>query len=84
MRLTNNIGLQETLLGSTRLCWVQLKNIVKLLLCKFDLCLYGESDQRGTTKKNNYFGGLGGQAGLGGLVGQSGQDGGGGHDGWGG
>ena len=52
--------------GSTK------KNKVKLLLCKFDrggLC--GKGDQN---KKNNCFGGLGGQDGLGGLVGRGGRD----------
>ena len=34
-------------------------------------------------KKNNSFGGLGGQDGLGGLVGQDGRGGGGGQNGWG-
>ena len=47
--LTTGLQADKTLLGSTRLCRVQLK--VKLLLCKFDrgdnggLC--GKGDQRG-------------------------------------
>ena len=57
MRFTNNrlTGLRtdKTLLGSTGLCRVQLKNIAKLLFCKFDLgdCggLCGKGDQSGST-----------------------------------
>ena len=59
MRFTNNrltsIQADKTLLGSIRLCRAQLKNIVKLLLCKIDqgVCggLCGKGYQRGTTKK---------------------------------
>ena len=54
MCFTNNrlTGLRaaKTLLGSTRLSRVQLKNKLKLLLCKFDRgdygCLCGKGDQR--------------------------------------
>ena len=59
MCFTNNrlTGLRadKKLLGSTRLCRVQLKNKVKLLLCKFDRGDYGglcgKGDQSCTTKK---------------------------------
>ena len=74
MRFTNIrlTGLQadKTLSGSTRLCRDQLKNIVKLLLYKFDLgdCggLCSKGNQRGTSKKEKLFGGLGGLVGQGG------------------
>ena len=59
MRFTNNrltdLQADNTLLGSTRLCRVHLKNIVKLLVCKFDwgdcggLC--GMHDQMDTNKR---------------------------------
>ena len=71
MRFTNNrltrLQADKTLLCSIRLCRAQLKNIVKLLLCKFDqgVCggLCGKGDQ--------------------GLTGQDGRGGGGGQNGWG-
>ena len=60
------------------------KNKVKLLFCKFDRGHYGgfcgKGDQRVPPKKNNYFGGLGGQVCLVGLVGWGGW---GGQGGWG-
>ena len=70
MRFTNNrltrLQADKTLLCSIRLCQAQLKNIVKLLLCKFDqgVCggLCGKGDQ-----------GLVGRDGRGGGVGQNGQ-----------
>ena len=82
MCFTNNrLTADKTWLGSTRLCRVQLKNKVKLLLCKFDRGHYGgfcgKGDQRVPQKKNNYFGGLGGLVGLvgwGGRGGREGQD----------